>query len=141
MHTKRYIEGIRGISPTSAQMLTIGSDGQLGSQTVPTATVAGPGSRTDTAIVRWNGTTGTAIQDSSITIDSNGYLTLPSTNQIKCLTGLLAHSTGAGSTFFGITAGNATEKEGDQHQEARTYPRRRGGRRNPHKQGTNVADN
>ena len=36
------------------------------------ANVTGPGSSTDTAIALWNGTTGTVIQDSVVTIDSFG---------------------------------------------------------------------
>jgi hypothetical protein len=39
------------------------------------ANVTGPGSSTDTAIARWNGTTGTVIQDSTVTIDGSGNMT------------------------------------------------------------------
>jgi hypothetical protein len=35
-------------------------------------TVTGPASSTDTAIARWNGTSGTVIQDSTVTIDGSG---------------------------------------------------------------------
>jgi hypothetical protein len=40
-----------------------------------TGTITGPGSSTDTAIVRWNGTTGTIIEDSTATLDGSGNLT------------------------------------------------------------------
>jgi hypothetical protein len=36
------------------------------------ANVTGPTSSTDTAIARWNGTSGTVIQDSTVTIDGSG---------------------------------------------------------------------
>lgn len=39
------------------------------------ANVTGPGSSTNTAVARWNGTTGTVIQDSSVTIDGSGNVT------------------------------------------------------------------
>jgi hypothetical protein len=38
------------------------------------AAVTGPASSTDTAIARWNGTSGTVIQDSTVTIDASGNL-------------------------------------------------------------------
>lgn len=38
-------------------------------------TVTGPVSSTDTAIARWNGTSGTVIQDSTVTIDGSGNIT------------------------------------------------------------------
>jgi hypothetical protein len=41
---------------------------------VPTGGVTGPASSTDNAIVRWNGTGGTAIQDSTVNIDDSDNL-------------------------------------------------------------------
>jgi hypothetical protein len=38
------------------------------------ANVTGPASSTDTAIARWNGTSGTAIEDSVVTVDSSGNM-------------------------------------------------------------------
>ncbi len=38
------------------------------------ANVTGPASSTDTAIARWNGTTGTVIEDSTCTIDGSGNM-------------------------------------------------------------------
>src|ERR1700677_3252320 len=38
------------------------------------ANVTGPTSSTDTAIARWNGTSGTVIQDSVVTVDSSGKI-------------------------------------------------------------------
>jgi hypothetical protein len=48
-----------------------------GTWAAPTGGVTGPASSTDNAIVRWNGTGGTAIQDMSVaSIDDNGNLSL-----------------------------------------------------------------
>lgn len=44
--------------------------------------VNGPGSSTDNALVRWNGTTGTSIQNSGATLDDNGLLSSPSTSTV-----------------------------------------------------------
>jgi hypothetical protein len=44
-----------------------------------------PASSTDNAIVRWDGTTGRIIQDSSTTIDDSGVLTLPGTGSVNVL--------------------------------------------------------
>jgi len=38
-------------------------------------TIVGPGSSTDNAVVRWDGTTGDTIQDSSVTISDGGNIT------------------------------------------------------------------
>lgn len=40
------------------------------------AEITGPGSSVDNGIARWNGTGGTAIQDSPITIDDTGFITV-----------------------------------------------------------------
>ena len=42
--------------------------------------LAGPDSTTDNAVVRWDGTDGTAVQDSSVIIDDNGVLIINATN-------------------------------------------------------------
>lgn len=40
-------------------------------------TVTGPGSATDNAIVRWDGTSGTLVQNSTATVSDSGVLNLP----------------------------------------------------------------
>ena len=40
-----------------------------------TGTVTGPGSSTDNALARWNGTGGTILQDSTVTVSDNGEMT------------------------------------------------------------------
>lgn len=45
-----------------------------------TGAVAGPASATDTALARFDGTTGKLLQDSGVTLDDNGVLTVPATN-------------------------------------------------------------
>lgn len=46
----------------------------MASSVASAAGVTGPGSSTDTAIVRWNGTTGAIIEDSTATLDASGNL-------------------------------------------------------------------
>jgi len=44
---------------------------------VPNGNVSGPGVSTDTAIVRWSGATGSAIENSVVTVSNAGTITLP----------------------------------------------------------------
>lgn len=52
--------------------------------------VIGPASSTDNALVRFNGTTGKSVQNSSATIDDNGNLSLATTGFLKGATGSTA---------------------------------------------------
>jgi hypothetical protein len=56
------------------------------------------GSSTDNALVRWDGTGGDAIQDSSITIDDTDNVAIPSTGSIS------KPGAGADSEAFGLSA-------------------------------------
>lgn len=47
---------------------------------VTDSSISGPGSSTDEAIVRWNGTSGNALQNSNITINDSGVITTSTTN-------------------------------------------------------------
>lgn len=44
---------------------------------ISTGGFAGPGSSTDNAIVRWDGTSGTIVQNSGITVNDNNHVNLP----------------------------------------------------------------
>lgn len=79
--------------------------------------VSGQGASTDNAIVRWNGTAGTSVQDSSPTITDNGELVLVAGNttfpSLTVPSGTLMTTPSAGSVerdgncFYGTTdAGN-----------------------------------
>lgn len=48
--------------------------------------VEGPGSSTDNALVRWDGTTGTFVQDSNTTLSDNNEMVIPSTAGVAGLT-------------------------------------------------------
>jgi len=66
------------------------------------ANVTGPGSSTDTAIARWNGTSGTVIEDSVVTVDGSGNF-----SGVGALNnGATSHTQGAGdnSTNLATTA-------------------------------------
>ena len=73
------------------------------------ANVTGPASSTDTAIARWNGTSGTVIQDSSVLIDSSNNVT--GMNSISS-DGSTFKSDGSGNvtatSFVGPLTGNAS---------------------------------
>jgi hypothetical protein len=54
--------------------------------------VLGPGSSTDNAIMRWNGTAGSDAQNSLVTIDDTGIITTPAAGTITAATSLLLNS-------------------------------------------------
>jgi hypothetical protein len=49
----------------------------FGSANGPVSSLAGPGSSTDNAIVRWDGAGGATLQDSAITVSDTGAITFP----------------------------------------------------------------
>lgn len=49
--------------------------------------VTGPTSSTDNAVVRWNGTGGTIVQDSGITIDDSDNISIPANASVTMATG------------------------------------------------------
>lgn len=63
--------------------------------------VTGPGSSTDNAITRWNGTAGTAVQDSSVIVTDSGDMTMTGT-----LSAVRFVTTGTGSLNTVVTTGN-----------------------------------
>jgi hypothetical protein len=74
--------------------------------------VAGPGSSTDTAIVRWNGTGGDTVQDSTLTLGATTITQTTADAALNLVTGT-ASATGTGGSI-GITAadGGATSGAG-----------------------------
>lgn len=84
-------------------------------QTPPTpGDVSGPLSTTDNAIVRWNGTDGTSIQNSGVLVDDSSNITLPTGAALQTSTSdtntllLQAYDVdgAAYTTFATLTAGN-----------------------------------
>ena len=69
--------------------------------------VSGPGSSTDNAVVRWDSTTGTAIQNSSAIISDAGVLT--------GLTGITSSGT---INFSGLTASRVLQTDGSKNLES-----------------------
>ena len=69
-----HIAGVFSVTPTGGgdEMMIMDSLGQTGTQVIPTGDVIGPGSSTDEAIARFDGTTGKLLQNSIITIDDDG---------------------------------------------------------------------
>ena len=80
---------ITGVAPTSLNQIgdvnTLGAvSGQVlewnGSEWTPATDdggLNGPGSSTDNAVARWNGTGGNLVQDSPVIVDDSGTITMP----------------------------------------------------------------
>jgi len=60
----------------NASVLSSGNTVQVVFPTSESGLITGPGSSTDNAVVRWDGTTGTVIQDSNMTLSDAGDLTI-----------------------------------------------------------------
>ena len=84
----------------------------VSAQIVPsTGNVRGPTSATDNAVARYDGTTGKLIQNSGVTIDDSGNLTVSGTGTSTfagTVTGGVMTSTGAGYTNSGFKITNTT---------------------------------
>lgn len=67
------------LNGSGTQMVVASSTGVLSRQAIPTGTgdFVGPGSATDNAVVRFDGTSGKLGQNSLVTVDDNGRLTVP----------------------------------------------------------------
>jgi hypothetical protein len=83
-----------------------------------TGNVTGPGSSTDTAVVRWNGATGTSIQNSGVLIDGTnnvtGVGTLDTTGTITTSTGdIVATAGNIEATAGSLTAGTTIDATGN----------------------------
>lgn len=83
-------------------------------------TVVGPASSTDTAVAVWNGTSGTVLKDSSVTVSSAGTVTL-TTGKLTGVAfaslpaapaaGMVAYVTDSNTVTWGATvAGSSTNK-------------------------------
>ena len=70
---------------------------------LPSSGVQGAASSTDNAIARWDGTTGTIIQNSGVTIDDSNNVTIPLTSALTVGTIELGHATD--TTLSRVSAG------------------------------------
>lgn len=102
-------------STASGDHATVGSSWNI-IQTNLDGVVTGPASSTDNAVVRFDSTTGKLLQNSSVTIDDNGTLNIPTGQdyQINSTSVLNATTLGSGVTASSLTSvgtltsGNAT---------------------------------
>lgn len=62
----------------NASVVSSGNQCEVVFPTAATGTIVGPGSSTDNALVRWDGSSGTVIQDSNASLDDDGNLVLVS---------------------------------------------------------------
>lgn len=86
---------------------------QVVTDTLITAITGGPASSTDNAIVRWDGTTGTAVKDSGITIPDGASGELSGTNTGDQLTFRLVAVAGQSDVVAETTGDTLTLVEGD----------------------------
>ena len=70
--------------------------------------VIGPASSTDHAVVRWDGATGKLVQDSSVTIDDTGNVTLPNSKYLR-----IKDASGTARNVIGLTVGDDISIGGD----------------------------
>lgn len=73
-----YSKTVTGV----VELFYIDSAGSATQITGVSAGVSGPGTSTDNAISRWNGTNGDAIQNSGIVIDDSNNMTIPSASAL-----------------------------------------------------------
>ena len=110
--------------PTGAASTVAGPTGPTGSTgpTGPTGpgTITGPVSSTDNALARWDGTTGTVIQNGVITEDDSGRLSNILAEQFADGTaetvaaGKLWYNASTGSWNAGMGGGNITQQIGEE---------------------------
>ena len=81
--------------------------------------VSAPGSSTDNAFVRWDGTSGTAIQNSSATLDDNGRPTFPTTVGVGAAT---PSTSGSGVTFPASQSASTDANTLDDYEEGTWTP-------------------
>lgn len=83
--------------------------GDKGADGAGSGDVSGPGSATDNAVVRWDGTSGQLVQNSGVTINDSGDLTannLSGTNTGDQTITLTGDVTGSGTGSFAATIAN-----------------------------------
>ena len=93
-HNETFISGIYGNAPSSAQMVIINSDGEMGSQVIPSGDVTGPAFATDNAIALYDGATGKLIQNS-------GIVTSTDTNSLRLQSGGASLAFASSNVLFG----------------------------------------
>lgn len=78
--TQSALDGKQAVLASGTNIKTVNGTTLLGSGNiaVPVGDVVGPASSTDKALTRYSGTTGKAIQDSSVTVDDTGIMSLAS---------------------------------------------------------------
>jgi hypothetical protein len=104
----RYKGGTGGFAsenftPIPNYLLSFAADGSPMLVASPAGIVVGPASSTDNAVVRFDGITGTAIQNSTVTISDGGVL---SANSINAMGGDYGVMVGSGNAITNLNANN-----------------------------------
>lgn len=85
--------------------LVSNTSGAMSWAVIPTTTVGGPGSSTNTAIALWNGTTGSVLENSLVTIDGSGSIYIAGDATINSGNALIFNNT-ADTHYAAFTAGS-----------------------------------
>lgn len=98
-----------------------GSLGPTGPAGSGSGDVLGPGTSTDNAVVRWNGTSGTSIQNSGVTLDDNdefngvAAVAFDTAATVTPAIAKLQWDSGDGTFTFGLKGGNADLQIGQEN--------------------------
>lgn len=113
----RGTQSIAGVG-TSGQVLTSNGAGALPTfQDGATGDVTGPGSSTDNALARWNGTGGDTLQDSTVTVTDNGEMTNTSQPAFLAYLGTTDSNQTGNGTLYTLGSGNALTEVFDQNSD------------------------
>lgn len=107
------LQSIAGVG-SAGEVLTSNGAGALPTFQAASGGVTGPGSSTDNALARWNGTGGTAIQDSTVIVTNNGEMTNASQPAFLAYLGTADNNQTGNSTVYTLGSGNALTEAFDQ---------------------------
>jgi hypothetical protein len=102
---------------TSGQVLTSNGAGALPTFQAAAGGVTGPGSSTDNALARWNGTGGSTLQDSTVLVSDNGEMTNGSQPAFLAYLGTTDSNVTGDATNFVVGSGNALTEVFDQNND------------------------
>ena len=92
-------------------------------QAIPAAgDVSGPGSSTDNALARWNGTGGNTLQDSTVIVTDNGEMTNASQPAFLVTTNTQTNVTGNNTNYQVLFANEVTDQSADFASNTFTAP-------------------
>ena len=105
---------------TATHVLTSNGAGMAPTFQAAAGGITGPVSSTDNALARWNGTGGTAVQDSTVIVTDNGEMTNASQPAFFAFLATSDTNATGNNTEFQIGSGNALTETFDQNSDFNT---------------------